>query len=286
MHRTVVVRRLLTALAAAALVGSAATTAGAAAPSTTAPPTTNVVGGEASPKGAWPMQAALLLPDVADGYDAQFCGGTLVAARWVLTAAHCVEGEGGSVIAPSEVQVAVGVSRLRDITPADRITVTKVVSHPRYQWEDSWAAGKFDVALLKLNRSMPGPYAELAGPAQDGAWGPGTLATVVGWGTTQYATPNYAYVLRQTQVPLVGDAKCKSIYPELHGPSTLCAGFLETGGHDACQGDSGGPLWVSVGNRWRQVGVVSGGIGCAEPGHPGTYGDVRGLHDWIVSRIG
>ncbi len=43
---------------------------------------------------------------------------------------------------------------------------------------------------------------------------------------------------------------------------------------------------MPVRGTWRQVGVVSGGIGCAEPGHPGTYGDVRGLHDWILTRIG
>lgn len=284
MHRTTT-RRLLVALAAVALVGAGAAGAGAAPAQVGTGPSTDVVGGEASPRGAWPMQAALLLPDVEDAYDAQFCGGTLVAARWVLTAAHCVEGEGGSVIEPAEVEVAVGFSRLRDIAPADRVGVTKVVSHPRYRWADAWAAGRFDVALLRLDTALPGPYADLAGPAQDGRWGPGTLATVVGWGTTEFATPSYAYVLRQVQVPIVADDACTKIYPELNGPSTLCAGWIGTGGRDACQGDSGGPLWVSIKGRWRQVGIVSGGTGCAEADHPGTYGDVRGLHGWIVGVI-
>lgn len=299
MRRTTTVRRLLLALAATALVGAGVAPASAVAPaSVVAPasalapsapatgPTTQVVGGEAAPRSAWPMQAALLLPDVANGFDAQFCGGTLVAARWVLTAAHCVEAEDGGVIAPAEVQVAAGAWKLADITPQQRIGVTRIVSHPRYRWEESWAAGRYDVALLRLDRALPGPYAALAGPAQDADWGPGTVATVVGWGTKEYGTPKYARVLRQTQVPVVDDATCAAIYPELHGPSTLCAGWLDTGGRDACQGDSGGPLWVPVRGAWRQVGVVSGGIGCAEPGHPGTYGDVRGLHDWILTRIG
>lgn len=286
VHRTTTVRRLLLALAATALVGAgvAPATAVAPAPAPTGP-TTQVVGGEAAPRGAWPVQAALLQPDVANGYDAQFCGGTLVAARWVLTAAHCVEADGGGVIAPAEVQVAVGAWKLADITARDRVGVSRVVSHPRYRWEEAWDAGRFDVALLRLDRALPGPYAQLAGPAQDGAWGPGTEATVVGWGTKEFGTTKYARVLRQTQVPVVADSTCATIYPELHGPSTLCAGWLETGGRDACQGDSGGPLWVPVGGGWRQVGVVSGGAGCAQPGSPGTYGDVRGLHDWILTRI-
>ncbi len=286
MHRTTAVRRLLAVLAALALVGGGAAAAGAAPPPPGTGPSTQVIGGDVSPKGAWPMQAALLLPGVADGYDAQFCGGTLVAARWVLTAAHCVAAEDGGVIAPAEVEVAVGVRRLADITAADRTTVTQVVSHPRYRWDDGWSAGRYDVALLRLDRSLPGPYAQLAGPAQDAGWGKGTVATVVGWGTTEAGAPKYAHVLRQTQVPVVDDSTCKSIYPELHGPSTLCAGWLGIGGRDACQGDSGGPLWVSIDTTWRQVGVVSGGSGCAEAEHPGTYGDVRGLHPWIVGTIG
>jgi secreted trypsin-like serine protease len=284
VRRTTTVRRFLLALAATALVAAGAAPATAVAPAP--PPSTDVVGGQTSPRAAWPMQAALLLPDVPNGFDAQFCGGTLVAPRWVLTAAHCVEAADGGVIAPDEVQVAVGAWKLADITTRDRVTVTEVVSHPRYRWRQTWAAGRHDVALLRLARGLPGPYAQLAGPAQDGAWGTGTVATVVGWGTKEYGTPKYARVLRQTEVPVVDDATCAGIYPELHAPSTLCAGWLETGGRDACQGDSGGPLWVPVRGTWRQVGVVSGGIGCAEPGHPGTYGDVRGLHAWIVNRIG
>ena len=49
-------------------------------------------------------------------------------------------------------------------------------------------------------------------------------------------------------------------------------------GRDSCQGDSGGPLVGtafkysnSTQKRLSWIGIVSYGIGCAEPGYPGAY---------------
>ena len=47
-------------------------------------------------------------------------------------------------------------------------------------------------------------------------------------------------------------------------------------GRDSCQGDSGGPLIAetekysdSINKRYSWIGIVSFGVGCAEPGYPG-----------------
>jgi secreted trypsin-like serine protease len=81
-------------------------------------------------------------------------------------------------------------------------------------------------------------------------------------------------VLLKAQVPFVDDTTCQRAYPNLVPTHEICAGYPQ-GGVDACQGDSGGPLFRrDAGNAWIQVGIVSGGDGCARPHTPGVYTEV------------
>jgi len=66
----------------------------------------------------------------------------------------------------------------------------------------------------------------------------------------------------------------------------ICAGYKE-GGKDTCQGDSGSPLVVrDASKKWNlQVGVVSWGIGCAEPNYYGVYSRLGTLGEWVKEQI-
>lgn len=56
-------------------------------------PSTRIVGGVDAKHGDWPWQAML-----RTGSGFPYCGGTLVASQWVVSAAHCMSGQSaGSV---------------------------------------------------------------------------------------------------------------------------------------------------------------------------------------------
>lgn len=49
-----------------------------------------------------------------------------------------------------------------------------------------------------------------------------------------------------------------------------------------CTGDSGGPMVIQRNDkRFQLTGVISWGIGCAEPNQPGVYTRISEFRDWI-----
>lgn len=235
-----------------------------------------IVGGNPVPDiSDAPWQAAIVL----HGTRKQFCGGSLIAPDWVLTAAHCVDtpmvGKD-----PSKVDIVVGT--LTYAAGGEQMSVADIIVHPN--WNPSTM--DFDAALLRLTADvsagspivMQSPTPELPKDI---------TIRVTGWGSTAQGGPG-SPDLMYVEVPTISNDTCNdpASYNGAIKPSMFCAG-IPVGGKDACQGDSGGPADLLFGGTTETLdGIVSWGHGCAVAMKYGVYTRVSAVSDWANATIG
>ncbi|XP_043286720.1 proclotting enzyme-like isoform X2 [Venturia canescens] len=232
---------------------------------------TRVVGGRPASSSDWPWMVALLRQDAK-----HYCGGVLITDRHVLTAAHCVH-----KLRTRDIKVRLGeydFSRRNEPRTLD-FWVTDIRIHEGF---DSLNYNN-DIAILKIHR--PTAFNNYIWPIclpPVGMSFENKSGIITGWGTQRYGGVA-SNVLMEVQVPVWPQRLCVSRFTYPIPDSVMCAGAYE-GGRDACQGDSGGPLLHRLGNgRWVNIGIVSWGIRCGEPGHPGIYTRVSTYLDWIFA---
>lgn len=261
-HRAAARRSASAAVAAGAALGLVAVSVGtahAATPTDRERPGVRIIGGVHKPNGSYPFMAALLYKGKGDPRDRHFCGGSLLAAEVVMTAAHCVDD-----VTSKQMEVIVGRTVLSDKKQGHLRNVRKITIHPRYD-------GDYDFALLELDKPVDGiAPVNLPTKGTDALIRPGAKATVAGWGDIDNEVPVHPDRLRAVDVPIVSHIECKASYPGYNKKIHMCAGVE---GKDACGGDSGGPLFRKLPGRKGvyQIGIVAYGDGCAGQGAPGVY---------------
>ncbi|KAJ6219704.1 hypothetical protein RDWZM_005516 [Blomia tropicalis] len=203
-----------------------------------------------------------------------FCGGAIISERFIITAAHCVDG-----LEPKQIFIRFGTTDYKiggQTARAKQLIIHELYNNLTYE---------NDIALIemvgaikintKLVRAIPLALANMM-------LEPKSKVTITGWGYTYEDEMKFSQFLRKVEVEIMDHDKCNDIFEGEIFTGMFCAGGDPQGEKDACQGDSGGP----VVNSFKQlVGIVSWGIGCGRPSMPGVYTLVSSYVPWIYRKF-
>jgi len=253
--------------------------------------TPRIVGGSKVSIADYPFQVALLSAQATPGdeWQYQFCGGSILDATHVITAAHCVYDTvaPGAAAPPATLRVLARTDVLANpskpvVHPgADQQLVPVVATSFDPQYDPN--VTDYDAAILTLaspgitldDETLAKQIPILSDESFANADDP---VDVSGWGNTQQedadfsVNPVFPFDLNAVSTVVVGQDQCNTDYGGGITGRMICAGEP---GKDSCQGDSGGPLVADVDNTsavdFNLVGIVSTGIGCGSEGFPGIY---------------
>uniref|UniRef100_A0A672J227 pancreatic elastase n=1 Tax=Salarias fasciatus TaxID=181472 RepID=A0A672J227_SALFA len=234
-----------------------------------------VIGGEVASPNSWPWQVSLQF--VSDGSYYLTCGGTLIRANWVLTAAHCVDTSRTWRVLLGEHDLFSNSGREQELD------VSQVFIHSNWN-SDSLDSG-YDIALLKLSSSATlNSYVQLGSLPPSGQILPNNnLCYITGWGLTSTGGSISAQ-LKQAYLPLVDYKTCSSSgwWGSTVKNTMVCGGG---GAESGCNGDSGGPLNCLYNGKYYVHGIASfvSSWGCNYPQKPTVFTRVSAYIDWINS---
>uniref|UniRef100_A0A673U6H9 Peptidase S1 domain-containing protein n=1 Tax=Suricata suricatta TaxID=37032 RepID=A0A673U6H9_SURSU len=227
-----------------------------------------IVGGIPAPERKWPWQVSLQIQD------RHVCGGSLIASRWVLTAAHCVFG-----LCDPEPVLSLSLSFLFLVWKRESYSVGII--------ENDIA-----LALLEFPVNFSSHIQPVCLPKKAFMVQAGMECWVTGWGKLKErdAPEDAPEQLQEAKLTIIRFEECNRVLQEqmetrnpLVKKGAVCG--YSPRGKDACQGDSGGPLVCEFNDTWVQVGIVSWGIGCGRRNYPGIYTEVSFYKNWVIDHL-
>lgn len=243
----------------------------------------NIIGGQNAEQDAYPWMVGIAYKGNYSLYDAQFCGGSLIAPYWVVTAGHCIQG-----LKVSSINIVFDAYSIMNPEPGFRkVSVDTIILHENYNIPNELDN---DIALIKLSEPMmEGQSIQMVTPEKENLIIDGIESTTLGWGLVNENTQEYGDTLQKVNINVIDNTTCASnpYYAPYINASVMCAGNKNEK-KGSCSGDSGGPLFIDDNGQSLLVGLASwvNGADCGSPGSPGVYTRLAYYYNWLVEKTG
>ncbi|MFW5820503.1 MAG: trypsin-like serine protease [Bacteroidota bacterium] len=240
-------------------------------------PSLRIVGGTTVSIEDYPWQVFITAGDY-------ICGGTIIADKWVLTAAHCMYDEDKNRIPNEDISILAGSDNPFRINPLGReFDVDLSVIHEDYDinyFEN-------DLALLRTDLNMRYDFVRPINliteeEVNSGLTEAGAEAIITGWGLIKVEPPEFPASLQKLDLPFVSQEVGRDVWGPL--PDNILMAGYKDGKGDACGGDSGGPLIIDSDGEYKLAGVTS--WGSSNCNTIGGFVEVSVYSDWIQKNTG
>uniref|UniRef100_A0A8C3QKY5 Peptidase S1 domain-containing protein n=1 Tax=Cyanoderma ruficeps TaxID=181631 RepID=A0A8C3QKY5_9PASS len=225
-----------------------------------------IIGGREVKPHSRPYMAYLIIQNGSKPFFS--CGGFLIRPDAVLSAAHCVDKKGITVI--------LGAHNIRGRERSQqKFRVRQWVIHPKYS-RDGF---KNDIVLLKLKpKARINKNVQLISiPRRMERVIVGTKCEVAGWGWT--SVPGHTTnVMREVELKVQKEEICQNLFKNYQRQSMICVGG-DSSKKASYKGDSGGPLIC----KKKAHGIVSHG----RERHPSpeVYTNISYFEPWIREQL-